>query len=195
MSVSRRGNVIASALAAGLCVALPGCEPNSAPRAEQARDQAEQAPAGAPATAAAPQAPALQELDAVARATELTPSKLCNLEFLDGNKFGGNTISPNDIAATEFRGWVGDETTGKRPVDARLRIATPNHQRAWEVPVGSPVARQDVAKYANIPTLADAGFQATVDLTPLPQGDYRVYLVFSGPTGGYRCDNGRRITR
>jgi hypothetical protein len=137
----------------------------------------------------------LHELDAAARVAELTPSKLCNLEFLDGSKFGVNAISPEDLATTEFRGWVGDETTGKRPVDARLRFATPTHQHAWEASVGAPIARQDVAKYANIPTLDDAGFQTMVDLTPLPQGEYRVYLVFGGPNGIYRCDNGRRITR
>lgn len=188
LSVSHRSNRIVSALVAGLCMTSLGCEPDRPPHAEPAP----QAPT--PATSA-PQAPALHELDAVARTVDLTPSKLCNLEFLDGIKFGGNAIGPKDLAATEFHGWVGDETTGARPTGARLRFVAPNHQRAWESPVGPPVVRRDVSKNTKIPTLENAGFRATADLRVLPPGEYRVYLVFSGPNGSYRCDNGRRLVR
>lgn len=179
-------------LATGLCIALTACEPNSAPTQERAQPQA---PSIAPIATQGSQTTVLQKLDAAARTAELTPSKLCNLEYLDEGKFNGGAAVPKDPAAAEFRGWVGDETTGRRPMDARLRFATLNHYQAWEVPVGASVPRKDVAKYVNIPTLEDAGFRTTVDLTTLPQGEYRIYLVFSGPKGAYRCDNGRRVAR
>jgi hypothetical protein len=137
----------------------------------------------------------LQQLDTAARTAERIPSKLCNLEFMDGTRFGGDALTVRNSTQVEFRGWVGDETNGKRPANARLRFATPNHYQAWESPIGVPVSRKDVAKYVNIPTLEDAGFKTTLDLTPLPQGEYRVYLVFDGASDAYRCDNGRRILR
>ena len=189
MSASRyRRRPLAAFLVTGLCIALAACEPNSAPTQQPAQAVAPTAP-----QRSQPAVP--QKLDTAARTAELTPSKLCNLEFLGSDKFGGETITLKDPAAAEFRGWVGDETNGKRPMDARLRFATPNHYQAWEAPVGAPLVRKDVAKFVNVPTLEDAGFRASVDLTTLPQGEYRVYLVFSGPNGAYRCDNGRRIAR
>ena len=186
-------NSIPSILAAGLCLALGACEPNKAP--PQATPDQQDAPTIATAAKATPQAPAVQELDATARNAESTPSKLCNLESMDGRNIGGEVVALSAPATTEFRGWIGDEATGKRPVDARLRFAAPGNQQAWELPVGAPIPRKDVADYMKIPTLGDAGFQVSADLTALPQGEYHVYLVFGGPTGGHRCDNGRRIVR
>lgn len=196
LSVScRRRNAIVPALIAGLCgINLVACGPNDAPTVNRDQEQAQKAQTVVPAIDTS-ETLALEELDTVARTAPLTSSKLCNLELLGGVRASNEAIEPKDPATTEFHGWVGDETTSMRPTDARLRFVTPDRQRAWESPVGAPVARKDVAKNTNIPTLENAGFQATVDLMALPRGEYRVYLVFSGPDGRYRCDNGRRLVR
>ena len=82
-----------------------------------------------------------------------------------------------------------------RPTDARLRFESLDRKQMWEWSVGAPVVRKDVAKFVNVPTLEDAGFQTTVDLSSLQTAEYRVYLVFGDASDSFVCDPGRRILR
>lgn len=170
---------------------LSACEPNKAPTQQSASP----AQGSAAIEPAAPPAPALQELDAVARKVKLSQVRLCNIEMINGAKPTQETTVPKDPARVVFSGWLGNEKTGLRPSDARLRFETLTRQQAWEWGVGAPVARKDVAKAMNVPTLEDGGFQTTVDLSPLPQGEYRVFLVFGDANEAFLCDNGRLILR
>lgn len=184
-------NPVVLVLVAGLCgITLSACEPNSTPPTQQA----ETAPAASTAVDA-PQAPALRPLDATARKVALVQARLCNIESIDGSKPAAQASPLKDPAAVGFSGWVGDEKTGTRPADARLRFESLNRQQAWEWGVGEPVVRKDVAKDRNVPTLENGGFRTKVDLSSLPQGEYRVYLVYGSGSEAFLCDNGRRILR
>ena len=196
MNICRYGSVsIRPILAASLCsIALVACEPNSSSAPQPA-------PVTTPAAATSaiveqPQAtPTLQELDAAARKAKLVQAHLCNIEMIDGAKPTQEAVVPKDSASVALSGWVGDDRTGTRPDDARLRFESMDRQHSWEWSVGAPVIRKDVAKHVNTPGLEDSGFVTKVDLSALPQGEYRIYLVYGDPGDAYLCDNGRHLMR
>jgi hypothetical protein len=173
---------------------LSACEPNNPAPAQASKPAADATPSAA-ATPEQPVTPALKELDAQARKAKLTQARLCNIETVDGAKPTAEATFPADVTSVAFTGWIGDETTGKRPENARLLLQTLNRSRAWEQSVGDAIMRKDVAKAVNIPTLEDGGFKVTVDLSGLPIGEYRVMLLYGNGDQSFICDNGRRVTR
>lgn len=194
---ARNARILAVAIA--VAFAATACKP-----AAQNEAAADQQPAVAqPSTPAtdtgSPAMPpaaniALHELDEQSRATALTPTGLCSMDGLnDGPLVADKVNTLATPSAAVFVGWVGEKTTNTWPQQPRLRLDQVNGGRAWEVGLGAPVSRKDVAKHFNAESMTMTGFKAPVDLSSLPAGDYTVRVVYDSGTHHMNCDRHTRI--
>lgn len=125
--ISRAAPMLASV--ALLTLLLPACQQdNQAPAPSAAQPVA---PATLTPEQPVAQAPVLKELEAQARKVKLAPSRLCNIETVDGDKPTAEAAVPRDVGSVAFAGWIGDETTSRRADNARLLIQTLDRSRAW----------------------------------------------------------------
>lgn len=189
------------ALAISVAFAAAACKPASqnAPAADQpatAPEQAAPAPADtsrAPDTGAAPVG--LHELDESARTAPLGDATMCRVDEMSGEPLvSGQTARLALPSAAVFRGWLGDESTKSWPQPPpSLRFDQVDGGRAWEVGLGAPLSRKDVAKYFHSDTMEASGFKVPVDLSALPAGDYTVRMVYDRAGRRMACDRRIRV--
>lgn len=168
-----------------LLAALPACrEPNAPVPA-----------ASPPSTPAGAGAPAAGLTTAYPAGTTFLAGRLCNIEYLGDELFGAEPLVLGTGQA--LRGWLGDER-GAVPREVELRLIDDQGQVvAWRaVSLGLP--RKDVAAaFPGVPGLANSGFSLALSPDGLPEGTWRVLLVYTAGEGaGARtvaCDNGRRV--
>ncbi len=150
--------------------------------------QAPQAPAAATPAAAAPQAsgstmapPAtLTQMDSASRTAASKIDGKCAFDSIDGVPFQVDTpANVQDPAAVKLVGWVADESTMTRPQPAALRLESEDHSNAWQIALGAPVSRGDVAKFFKADGLANAGYSFPVNLKALPPGQYHLSIMHS----------------
>lgn len=175
---------------------LVACRPAPAP--ETTAPAAEPAPpeptiAPTPPVPAAPLLKTFQQLTAEQVLEPLTPSNLCNLEFLGDALFVGQDLSTSDQQAS-FAGWVGDEKTRALPANPSLRLEVDGDKtRVWEAPLALGLKREDVATTLNEPGVVDAGFREAFSLAGLSPGRYHLFISYQSSGVRYACDSGRFV--
>lgn len=120
-------------------------------------------------------------------------STLCNIEYIDDEKFSGEKASASPEVVV--RGWVGDEVTRTVPSKPTLRfVNTSATSQRWELPLTVDQERADVVKHVNEAGLAKSGFQQKVVLSSMPKGRYHLYITYRSGDIFHTCDNGRHLT-
>lgn len=185
-------------LVLGIAVAIAGaaCKPASQNEATTDPGPATGSnAAGAEGVVAPTPSIALHELDSSARAVPLTNANLCALDSMNGAPLPKEHTTVLATPATAlFGGWLGDAPTMAWPHSApSLRLDQVDGGRAWEVGLGAPLPRKDVAKALNAETMTSSGFKVAVDLSTLPAGEYTVRLAYDGAGHRMECDRHIRI--
>ncbi|WP_447938606.1 hypothetical protein [Pseudoxanthomonas mexicana] len=179
-------------------VALAACRPTpapetTAPATEPAPEASAIAESAVPVAPAAPTAKSFQQLTPEQVLEPMTPSSLCNLEFLGEELFVGQDLSTKGSEAS-FAGWVGDEKTRGLPTNPSLRVeADGDKTRVWEAPLTLGLKRDDVAQTLNEPGVAEGGFRETFSLSGLAPGRYHLFLSYQSSGTRYACDSGRFV--
>lgn len=188
------------ALAIAVAIASAACKPASQNEAATGAQPANASgasntPGADGAVAQTSGSIALHELDAGARAAPLSNGGLCALDSMNGAPLPReqSTVLSTPAMAV-FSGWLGDASSKSWPLAApSLRLDQVAGGRAWEVGLGAPLPRKDVAKALNAETMASSGFKVPVDLTSLPAGEYTVRLAYGGAVHRMGCDRHIRI--
>lgn len=169
---------------AAFVLGLSACSPSS-----------QDAGGTAGAEAATPAVPTtLAEMPSGRLAERADPSDFCSLDTVDGELLSAELARPiANPASTRLRGWVGDRVTLERPPSPVLRIVSADRTRGWEIAVGPPTARGDVARHFDAGTMQMSGFDFVVDLSALPPGEYVLSLHYLSSGRAVACDKGRRI--
>lgn len=108
----------------------------------------------------------------------------------------------NDAIATEvmpvanktqvrLSGWAADPVAGTLPKAVYLEIGGANKVYA-QVALGG--ARPDVATHFAKPSLATAGWQATLDMGAVKPGNYELRIIQIGDTANTICDARKALT-
>ena len=108
----------------------------------------------------------------------------------------------NDVVATEvtpvadkskirLSGWAADPVAGTLPKAVYLEIGGINKVYT-QVALG--VARPDVATHFDKPALANAGWQATVDMGAVTPGNYELRIIQLGTMTNTICDARKSLT-
>lgn len=189
---------LALAIAAALALPLAACKPSTpadtdtsavpAPADSTTPAQPAEMPAADATGTAAP-----ASLTEVTSAPTGTTSGMCSFDKVDGARFSGTT--PSQVAnagAVKLAGWIGDDTNKSRPSQPALRL-TGADGRAWEIALGAPVSRGDVAKHFESETMANSGFETTYDLSALPAGDYGLGVAYDRGSQRVLCEKGAHI--
>ena len=122
----------------------------------------------------------LTQMDAASRTAASKVDGKCAFDSIDGVPFqAGTPANVQDPSAVKLAGWVADEATMTRPQPAALRLDSEDHSDAWQIALGAPVSRGDVAKFFKVDALASSGYLFVVDLKPLPPGQYHLSIVHS----------------
>jgi hypothetical protein len=146
-----------------------------------------------PAPPAEPAGTAPAELSQEERSLPLVAGGECNLERLDGERFAGEPMKA-PAATVNLSGWLADTRSRQIPQSFELRMVEAQSNRAWKVQGQTGTEREDVqALLGGEPGFAHAGYSVAVDTSALPQGTYRMYVVFDGGSGLVSCDNGRSL--
>jgi hypothetical protein len=129
------------------------------------------------------------------RRATLVPEKNCNLERADNKVFTGAPIDVSKASGqVRVSGWLANGQTASVPAQAELRLVSSTDNRAWKVGVNTGGKRDDVVKLlGGDPGYAGSGFVASVSVSNLPVGQYRMYAVFNEGDSLKVCDNGRSI--
>jgi hypothetical protein len=118
---------------------------------------------------------------------------MCSIDEIDGARVAGTAASPvANASAVKISGWIGDDASKARPSEPALRV-TGADGRVWEIALGAPVSRGDVAKHFGSDGMASAGFDATYDLSSLPAGDYAIGIAYDRGGARVLCDKGVHI--
>lgn len=108
----------------------------------------------------------------------------------------------NDAIATELTpvadktkvrlsGWAADPVVGTLPKVVFLEIGGAN-KVYMQVALG--LARPDVATHFSKPELANAGWQATLDMSALKPGNYELRIIQLGTVANTICDARKSLT-
>jgi PAS domain-containing protein len=182
--------LLAGAIA--LSFVLSACKPD-APATDTAAPtpsapDAGASPAPAPTSPATPAPTALTEVEAASGAT----SGMCAFDAVDGSAIAdGNAVAANP-SAVRIAGWVGDDASRARPSEPALRLVGADG-RAWEIALGAPQSRGDVAKHFEADGLAMSGFDTTFDLSSAPAGEYGIAVTYDRAGTRVVCDKGTRL--
>lgn len=181
---------IAFSLAA--CTADKPADGAAAPGAD-APAPADTATPAAP-TAADPAAPPPEQaVTSATRPAEIpADSKVvegCALDAVDGQA----VVTESEVANKEnvrLSGWAGDVENGTSPQVVYLQLDGP---QGLYVRAARGTQRPDVATHFSKPGLADAGWNANVDLSAMPAGAYKVRVIQLVEGGAIACDTVRSI--
>ena len=145
---------------------------------------------------AGPSMQAPTEMSGAQRAVAITGGGRCNLERIDLATIGTKPVPVSKAAGVTFTGWIVDPDTKTVPAKAHLRfVDTSGSARVWMAPIAARRPRADVrALLGGDAAYAASGYVADLDLATLPDGAYRVYVVFVRGDALVACDNGRAIT-
>lgn len=180
-----------------IVLALSACADDK-PSSEQAPQAEAAAPAGTPGQITAEPAassgpPPEQALTSAARPTEIpADSKVvegCALDSVDGQA----VVTTGQVANKEnvrLSGWAGDVENGTSPEVIYLQLDGP---QALYVRAARGAQRPDVATHFGKPGLADAGWDANVDLSAMPAGTYKVHVIQLVDGGAIACDTVRSV--
>jgi hypothetical protein len=150
-----------------------------------------------PATPAAPVPgrPQVQTLTAAGPLSDDTGTTgLCNLEGMGDANFGPGPMAISGSAPVLVHGWAGLSSNMTAPSSVNVRFeSAADPTKAWEITVPMDGTRNDVAKATNSPAMANSGFGGPIDLSTLPAGDYKVFLVYGGDNHNYFCANARQV--
>lgn len=118
----------------------------------------------------------------------------CNVESVDGAKFGARPIHlPTGVVLT-VSGWA--YAHGVAEPEYWLRLDDEQAHHFFQVPLAMNVKRPDVTASVNGAPLT-SGFSVTLKTTVLSSGTYHVYIVANTYQHKrevqYICDNGRHI--
>lgn len=129
------------------------------------------------------------------RRATLLPEKNCNLERTDNKVFTGTPIEVSKASGqVRVSGWVANGQSASVPAQAELRLISGADSRAWKVGFNTGGKRDDVVKLlGGDPGYSGSGFVATVSVSNLPAGQYRMYMVFNEGGSLKVCDNGRSM--
>ncbi len=172
-----------------------GCTEPGKPPANPSPDAPRPADPQAATPAAAPDSLAPVEVPLEERRMTLVPEKNCNLERANNKVFTGVPIEVSKASGqVPVSGWVANGQSASVPAQAELRLVSSADNRAWKVGVNTGGKREDVVKLlGGDPGYAGTGFVATVSVSNLPVGQYRMYTVYTEGGSLKVCDNGRTI--
>jgi hypothetical protein len=183
----------------------PGSQgpPNASPEpsAPASPGQASGAPAsGAPASGApaspgqASGAPASGQMSSTQPSSlgtaALTEGGTCNLDQLDGAAAAGE-LQPQNRSAFSVAGWGADVGNGLAPTSTYFVLRDAAGQLWFQQ--AQTVSRPDVAAHFGIPALTLSGYQAVVDATQLPSGDYDVQVAMQFSDHSLLCNTGLKM--
>jgi hypothetical protein len=120
---------------------------------------------------------ALPEFEPAPAAPEATAQARCNLDFVDSGPEQGVL---SRVLPSRFFGWIGP---GRRPFDAARRqgvLRLEGDAGRFDIPLGTPIARADIADFFGSADYAWAGFDQMVSAVGLPAGEYAVALLLPG---------------
>lgn len=101
----------------------------------------------------------------------------CNLEIVDSGPVAG-TLSR--LLPTRFFGWAGPGLPPLQSVGSTGVLRLEGTAGRYEIPLGTPIRRPDVAQHFRNPVYLWSGFDMMVSTAGLPAGDYAVVLLRSG---------------
>jgi hypothetical protein len=121
--------------------------------------------------------------------TAVTYVSSCNIQRLDNARPPERPLPVQQGATLHVSGVV-DEAPRQSPARVVILVQSAANREYWWAPISGELQRQEAAKTRN-GTLA--GFTATLDLSPLPPGEYLLLTHFWQDGPSQICDNGRRI--
>jgi hypothetical protein len=120
----------------------------------------------------------------------LTLGGTCTLDEVDGAAAGSQS-QPQNRSAFSVRGWGADVPDGLAPISTYL-VLRDGSGTAW-FQATQVVARPDVAAHFGNPALASSGYEATIDASPLPDGDYDVGVAMQFADHSLLCGTGQKL--
>jgi hypothetical protein len=174
-----------SLLLAAMCVAA--CQRPLPPQVLQPVP----APLGptAPATKAA-------AMKAIARPRHAGPPAIatCNLEGAGGQPFGEEPARLYRRSPARITGWAALPHSAPVRVELVAEAASGTTAAgAWQVPLPVDVERADVAAHLRSAAMLRSGFDAHVDFSALPAGDYSLRLFYGDGADRRRCSAQRTV--
>jgi hypothetical protein len=115
----------------------------------------------------------------------------CNIERLNGAPPPAGALALKAGDPLSVTGWVVDDTIHRSPERVFVVVQSVATGERWSIPISGRTARDDVAKARN--SDANSGFQAQMETSSLPAGEYLVFLVSWQDGPAQLCDVGRRV--
>lgn len=101
------------------------------------------------------------------------PGGYCSLDILNGS--ADKSVTVNAGAQVGAGGWAADAALkAPKSVDFVLMGAT----KSYSMPFTTDVAREDVAKVLQTPTLTTPGFNVIIDTQAVGPGTYQLYVHY-----------------
>jgi hypothetical protein len=117
----------------------------------------------------------------------------CNLERGNGRLFASVPLEASRDLPLMLVGWVANVEGGSIPATVDIRLVAPD-SRVWKITAPTGGARPDVTKLlGGDGAFANPGYAAEINLSNVPVGTYRSYVVFQDGQELKSCDNGRAI--
>ena len=140
---------------------------------------------GQAAPAAADAAPAQAQLVLTPFGGSLenvTASDDCSLDVVDGTR--SDAYSLDHAKRAQLSGWVADRKLSVPPNAAQL-ILHGSSSFSADLPINQP--RPDVATALGKSEFARAGYNASLDLSAVAPGNYRLVITYPGQAGMIAC--------
>lgn len=118
----------------------------------------------------------------------------CNMDSLNDSPFG---LSATVHKSEPFKvgGWLIDPTLKLVPRDAFVEFEKADGGKSWRSPANHWSQRIDVMQaFGGLRALALSGFSEQLDISTLPNGSYRVFIIYDSSGSKKKCDNGRTLT-
>ena len=121
---------------------------------------------------------------------QLTITQDCSVDLVN-DAVATEVVAVADKTKVRLSGWAADATSGSLPKAVFLEIGG---VKKVYVSVALGVARPDVATHFNKPALASAGWQAGLDMSTLPAGNYELRVIQLGEAASTICDARKALT-
>ncbi len=148
-------------------------------------------PAGSPSPSGASTVSQLSATQPTALgAVTLTPGGTCSLDYVDGAT-AAKESQPNDRSAFSVTGWGADVKNGLTPISTYF-VLRDDRGKQWFAQTQA-TSRPDVANQFGVPALASSGYQAVVDASQVPDGEYEAAVAMQFAASSTLCNTGVKV--
>jgi hypothetical protein len=121
-------------------------------------------------------------------------SDLCAMRVND-EKLSATPMTVQASKPVEISGWVGDKATMTWPLQPMLLLEhASSTAKVWKFDLQAPIERSDVARRLDAPSMLKSGYVVDVDLSNIPDGNYRLYAAHVSEGQLYLCRRGGALT-